>query len=238
MATTWEAAGGNDLGDITAATLAVAREVFDDAQAAGHDVWFLWGWGPNPEHNSRRAIDFMVHNRAAGDWVRNRLWERRVRYGVRHVIWWQHVTSTVTQPGVVRLMEDRGDATANHYDHVHLLRNDVAFEAGGGDEVSEPIVIKAARLIEAQNSGMSQTTAGENVETVKWRIRDERWQQGVDAKLAALAAGGPVSLTEQDRAEIVAAVVAELGSAVESAAERAVRKVLGAVDGATPGGGA
>ena len=67
----------------------------------------------------RPVIDFMVHNEAAGDWVRNYIWEHRARHGLKHVIWEQHITSTVVSPGVRRQMADRGSATANHYDHNH-----------------------------------------------------------------------------------------------------------------------
>lgn len=122
--TTWAQASA-ELGNVTPATREFARRVFEAAAAAGHDIWFLWGWGPLPEHNSRCAIDFMVKTRAAGAWVRTHIWDYRDDYGLRHVIWWQHITSTVTQPGVERLMEDRGDDTANHRDHVHALRFDV-----------------------------------------------------------------------------------------------------------------
>lgn len=122
--TTWQEAS-TKLGDITPATREFARRVFDAASAAGHDVWFLWGIGPVPEHNSRCAIDFMVRTKAAGDWIRNHVWAYRDEYGLRHVIWWQRIVSTVTEPGRVRVMEDRGNDSANHFDHVHVLRFDV-----------------------------------------------------------------------------------------------------------------
>lgn len=121
-----------ELGKITNSTKAVAHEVVAAAAAAGHDVWHLWGWGPNPEHNSELAIDFMVRTEAAGDFVRNYLWENRKRLGLRHVIWEQHITSVAVQPGVRRLMADRGNPTANHYDHVHMLRYNVAYVSNGG----------------------------------------------------------------------------------------------------------
>lgn len=115
------------LGKVTEATRAIAHEVFEAAKAAGHDVWYLWGMGTSAEHATGRALDFMVRNQAGGDWVRNYIWQNRSRFGLKHVIWWQRITSTVTSPGMVRLMEDRGNSTANHYDHVHMLRFDQGY---------------------------------------------------------------------------------------------------------------
>uniref|UniRef100_A0AAU7GZK6 Endolysin n=1 Tax=Streptomyces phage Scarif TaxID=3158858 RepID=A0AAU7GZK6_9CAUD len=112
------------LGPIAAATKSISREVFDAAQAAGHDVWYMWGYdgnASNTEHHSGRALDFMVRNKAAGDWVRNYIWKNRKRLRLQHVIWYQKITSTVTSPGVVRQMADRGSVTENHKDHVHAL---------------------------------------------------------------------------------------------------------------------
>ncbi|WPJ30699.1 endolysin [Streptomyces phage Psst2] len=112
------------LGPIAAATKSISKEVFDAAQAAGHDVWYMWGYdgnASNTEHHSGRALDFMVKNKAAGDWVRNYIWKNRQRLRLQHVIWYQHITSTVTSPGVVRKMADRGSTTENHMDHVHAL---------------------------------------------------------------------------------------------------------------------
>jgi hypothetical protein len=112
------------LGNVTEKARKIAREVCEDAWANGHDVYFLWGDGSTMDHmlnhtQKHPVIDYMVHNEAAGDHVRDYCWRNRARHGLRHVIWEQHITSTVVQPGVRRQMADRGDPTANHYDHVH-----------------------------------------------------------------------------------------------------------------------
>lgn len=112
------------LGKVTGPTKSKAHEVFFAALDAGHDIWFMWGYdgnAGNTEHHSGRALDFMVRNHAAGQWVRNYIWTNRARLGLQHVIWEQHITSTVTSPGVVRKMADRGSTTENHMDHVHAL---------------------------------------------------------------------------------------------------------------------
>lgn len=125
------------LGNITGTTRSIAKEIFSAAKLAGHDVWYLWGIGSSSEHSSRRALDFMVHNKAAGDWVRNYIWANRGRFHLKHVIWRQHITSTVTSPGVVRKMPDRGDSTANHYDHVHFMSFEGSYSGPGPAEPSQ-----------------------------------------------------------------------------------------------------
>jgi hypothetical protein len=109
------------LGNVQPATRSIAQEIYEAADAAGHEIWFMWGIGPSSEHSTGRALDLMVRNKAAGDFIRNYVWEHRERLRLRHVIWWQAITSTVTQPGVVRQMADRGNNTANHKDHPHIL---------------------------------------------------------------------------------------------------------------------
>ena len=119
------------LGPVTPATKSIALEVFKTARAAGHDIWFMWGYDPNSrntEHHSKRALDIMVRNEAAGDFIRNYIWANRKRLRLRHVIWEQHITSTVVRPGVRRKMSDRGNATQNHYDHVHAWFFDGSYQ--------------------------------------------------------------------------------------------------------------
>lgn len=112
------------LGKITGPTKSKSQEIFEAAKKAGHEVWYMWGYdgnAGNTEHHSGRALDFMVRNKAGGDWIRSYIWKNRERLGLQHVIWYQKITSTVTQPGKVRPMADRGNSTANHKDHVHAL---------------------------------------------------------------------------------------------------------------------
>lgn len=108
------------LGDVKPEIRSIAKELYDAAKAHGHEIWFMWGMGAGSEHGSGTALDLMVRNDAAGDFVRNYIWANRARLRLRHVIWEQHITSTVVQPGVRRLMADRGSPTENHYDHNHV----------------------------------------------------------------------------------------------------------------------
>lgn len=127
------------LGKVQPATLAKCVEIIKAAAKSGHDIWFCWGAGGG-EHSAPPglALDLMVKNEAAGDWVRNYIWANRVRLRLRHVIWEQHITSTVTLPGVRRSMEDRGSVTANHYDHNHVRFLEGAYV--GPEIVKGPIV--------------------------------------------------------------------------------------------------
>lgn len=117
------------LGKIQPATRSIAKEIYDEARKNGHEIWFMWGMGSSGEHRTGRALDLMVRNKAAGDWINAYVWKHRARLRLRHVIWWQRITSTVTRPGVARLMVDRGNSTANHKDHPHVLFNPGAYRA-------------------------------------------------------------------------------------------------------------
>lgn len=108
------------LGDVLPETRSIAGELHAAAAKAGHDIWFMWGMGSGVEHGSGTALDLMVRTEAAGDFVRDYIWTNRARLRLRHVIWEQHITSVVVQPGIRRGMADRGSVTDNHYDHVHV----------------------------------------------------------------------------------------------------------------------
>ncbi|WP_446219966.1 peptidoglycan-binding domain-containing protein [Micromonospora sp. IBHARD004] len=110
----------SELGNVKPETRSIAEELYNVAKAAGREIWFMWGIGTSAEHKTGLALDLMVRNEAAGDFVRNYIWANRERLRLRHVIWEQHITSTVVQPGVRRKMADRGDPTDNHYDHNHV----------------------------------------------------------------------------------------------------------------------
>ncbi|MGH8840932.1 MAG: SH3 domain-containing protein [Jiangellaceae bacterium] len=76
--------------------------------------------GDSGEHGQGRALDIMVSSSSLGDaiaaWVR----EHYDELGVSEVIWSQRIWSVERSGDGWRWMEDRGSATANHYDHVHV----------------------------------------------------------------------------------------------------------------------
>lgn len=129
------------VGAITPATRSKAIEVINAAHAAGHRVRFMWGFGGG-EHSDGNALDFMVYDEAAGDFIRNYLWAHRRRLRVRHIIWEQHITSTVVQPGVRRKMADRGSVTKNHLDHNHVKFLDGAAYTPLAEKVSVTVPVK------------------------------------------------------------------------------------------------
>ena len=74
------------------------------------------------DHPKGRALDFMV-DRATGDRLAACAIRHREELGISYVIWRQRID---TGSGF-RLMPDRGGATANHFDHVHI-----SFKPGAG----------------------------------------------------------------------------------------------------------
>jgi hypothetical protein len=79
------------------------------------------GYRGDGEHSDGHAIDVMVYGdsgtgQAVADWL-------RAHAGTLHVddiIWAQHIWTTQRSSEGWRSMPDRGSATANHYDHVHV----------------------------------------------------------------------------------------------------------------------
>ncbi|WP_235999204.1 hypothetical protein [Qaidamihabitans albus] len=78
------------------------------------------------DHPSGLALDFMVGTET-GDAIADYLLAHQSDFAVKYVIWRQRYNDG----GGWSTMEDRGSATANHYDHVH-----VSFEAGGDVSVT------------------------------------------------------------------------------------------------------
>jgi hypothetical protein len=74
------------------------------------------------DHPRGLAVDFMV-NRATGDALAACALENKEALGIKYVIWEQRIN----HGSGWRAMKDRGSATANHFDHVHI-----SFNAGGG----------------------------------------------------------------------------------------------------------
>jgi hypothetical protein len=86
------------------------------------DMHGVAGRAGTSDHPSGLAVDFMV-DRATGDALASCALENMDALGVKYVIWEQRINHGNGWKG----MEDRGGATANHFDHVH-----VSFERGSG----------------------------------------------------------------------------------------------------------
>ncbi|MEU8223715.1 SH3 domain-containing protein [Kribbella sp. NPDC048915] len=71
------------------------------------------------EHSSGRALDIMVsgsEGQEVADWLK----ANYKKLGISQLIWQQHIWTVQRSSEGWRAMEDRGSATANHYDHVHV----------------------------------------------------------------------------------------------------------------------
>lgn len=67
------------------------------------------------DHPTGHALDFSV-NRLTGDQIAEYVLDNMELLSVKYVIWRQRINFGEGW----RMMEDRGSATANHYDHVHI----------------------------------------------------------------------------------------------------------------------
>ncbi|MGD7789549.1 SH3 domain-containing protein [Propionibacteriaceae bacterium Y1700] len=73
-----------------------------------------------PEHPSGRALDCMISSNATGWEIARYVRANASSLGVTQVIFDQHIWTTQRSGEGWRQMEDRGGATANHQDHVHV----------------------------------------------------------------------------------------------------------------------
>jgi Bacterial SH3 domain len=72
------------------------------------------------DHSAGRALDIMVSSSSLGDAIAAFARENYQALGVSEVIWSQQIWTVERSSEGWRWMEDRGSATANHYDHVHV----------------------------------------------------------------------------------------------------------------------
>lgn len=79
---------------------------------------------PYPDHPSGLAVDFMVPltatGQATGDALAEHVRENAQTYGVEYIIWNQRIWHSSRPTEGWRQMADRGSATQNHRDHVHV----------------------------------------------------------------------------------------------------------------------
>lgn len=72
------------------------------------------------EHSVGRALDIMVSSSSLGDAIAAFVRSNYQALGVSEVIWSQQIWTVERAGDGWRWMADRGSATANHYDHVHV----------------------------------------------------------------------------------------------------------------------
>ncbi len=78
------------------------------------------GWDAHGEHASGKAIDIMTSDVSLGNAIAAFLQQHASELHVYDILWRQHIWTPVRASEGWRLFADRGSATANHYDHVHV----------------------------------------------------------------------------------------------------------------------
>jgi hypothetical protein len=78
------------------------------------------GWDAHGEHASGRAIDIMTSDVTLGTAIAEFLRAHASELNLYDVIWRQQIWTPERASEGWRAMENRGSATANHYDHVHV----------------------------------------------------------------------------------------------------------------------
>lgn len=76
---------------------------------------------PGSDHNSGNAVDVMIRGQV-GDEITSFLIKNRNELNIKYVIWEQKIFAPYTG-WKGRPMENRGNDTANHFDHVHISVN-------------------------------------------------------------------------------------------------------------------
>ena len=98
------------------------------------DLKEIGGWRPvdaYPDHPSGRAVDIMIPDydsdkgKKLGDEIKDYIFRNKADFNVEYLIWRQQYIPADGEPNQ---MEDRGDPTQNHFDHVHVTVR----EPGGG----------------------------------------------------------------------------------------------------------
>ncbi|MDR7311489.1 hypothetical protein J2S40_002547 [Nocardioides luteus] len=82
-----------------------------------------YGYDPHGEHIDGKALDFMTDDKELGDAIAAFVQKHASALNIYDIIWQQRIWTPVRSSEGWRPMEDRGDPTANHYDHVHIAVN-------------------------------------------------------------------------------------------------------------------
>jgi hypothetical protein len=78
------------------------------------------GWDAHGEHSSGKALDIMTSDVALGNAIAAFLQQHASELHIYDILWRQRIWTPVRASEGWRLFADRGSATANHYDHVHV----------------------------------------------------------------------------------------------------------------------
>jgi len=78
------------------------------------------GWDAHGEHASGKALDIMTSDVELGNAIAEFLQAHASELHLFDILWRQHIWTPVRASEGWRLFPDRGSATANHFDHVHV----------------------------------------------------------------------------------------------------------------------
>ncbi len=81
------------------------------------------GYAARGEHGGGKSIDFMVSDPALGQAVANWALANNGELDLFDIIWSKRIWTIQRASEGWRAMSDRGSATANHFDHVHIMVN-------------------------------------------------------------------------------------------------------------------
>lgn len=87
--------------------------------AAFPEVTTYGTWRSDGEHGQGRAVDIMISGETGWS-IAEMLRDNHVELGIEYIIYAQKIWSVERSGEGWRGMSDRGSATANHYDHVHV----------------------------------------------------------------------------------------------------------------------
>ncbi|MFL6174733.1 MAG: hypothetical protein ACJ716_17725 [Marmoricola sp.] len=104
---------------ITASAVRVYRAVCNNFPQITH----FGGYDAHGEHSSGRALDIMTRDVTLGTAIADFLRAHASELNLFDVIWHQHIWTPVRAGEGWRAMPNRGSATANHMDHVHVSVN-------------------------------------------------------------------------------------------------------------------
>jgi hypothetical protein len=112
-----------DGSEIEAAIQPQAVKVYRAACAAFPELTTYGGQDGHGEHVNGEAIDFMVPDSGTGQRLADFLYAHHAELDLFDIIWSQQIWTIERSGEGFRPMEDRGSATANHFDHVHIKIN-------------------------------------------------------------------------------------------------------------------
>jgi hypothetical protein len=112
-----------DGSEIESALQPASVKVYRAVCAAFPELTTYGGQDGHGEHVNGQAIDFMVPDSSTGQRVADFVYANRSEFDLFDIIWSQHIWTIERSGEGFRSMSDRGSATANHYDHVHIMVN-------------------------------------------------------------------------------------------------------------------